>query len=397
MSTEDLQSLESVTDATAEKLLLAGISTVEALAAATMKKLVQCGLAKSTAQKILEEARERCNETFGFVTGEDLVRQYERRQYLTTGTTALDGILGGTGFETQKVYEIYGPEGTGKSTLLHQLVCTAFLPPDKGGLGAGAIFIDTEGTFSIKKVQQMAPRFGIDPAEISRNVIKAGPPTSDNLLYLCEVQLEKLAHESGARLFCLDSIATHFRAEYGAERQGFPERQQKANKVIHALKRVAQQSNGVAIMTNQVTANVSGFGRPFTHSMGYVVGHEAQVRILVQVKNKEAGLREFRIDKALDLPPADCILQVSEIGFTDPPAEKKRKKGKDEEPEKKGDKADEKKEDAKESKEGSGTKFTHFTTTTEEPKAETADPPAEEKPEAPSEKTEKPKRTTAKK
>ena len=332
MSTEDLQSIEGIGDTTAEKLIGAGISNVVSLASTTVAKLVAIGLTKANANKILGLARERCSGIFGFVSGEELIKQYGKRQYLTSGSKDLDGILYvNKGFQTQKLYEIYGPEGTGKSTLLHQLICTAYLPPDKGGLGAGAIYIDTEGSFSMKRIEEIAPRFGIDPAEITRSVIKSSPPTSDVLLYLCETELEKMASETGARLFCLDSIATHFRSEYGTERQCLPERQQKANKVVHALKRVAQQMNGVAIMTNQVSANVTGMGRPWQHSMGFVIGHEAHVRIRVSIKSTSEALRLLTIEKALDLPPNECILQIDTTGFLDveqPAKTSKKAKGK---------------------------------------------------------------------
>lgn len=303
--------------------MAAGIPNVIALASATVQKLVNIGITKARAMKILDQARERCAGIFGFVTGEELVKLFDKRQYLTTGTKGLDEILGGCGFETQKVYEVYGPEGTGKSTLVHQIICTAFLPPDQGGLGAGTIFIDTEGTFSIKRIREFAVRFGIDPDEISKNIIRANPPTSDTMLFIAEQQLEKMANQFGARLFCLDSIATHFRTEYGSERQALPERQQKANRIIHALKRVVVATNGVAILTNQVTANVTGMGLPWTHSMGNVVGHESQVRIRVR---KVTDGREFKIEKALDLPPKSCILTMTDLGLVD--SEKKPKKGK---------------------------------------------------------------------
>lgn len=318
MSTEDLQSLEGIGDSTAQKLIEAGIPTPVALASCTAQRLIAIGIPKSTAVKYIQLARERCSSVFGFVTGGDLIQQFKRRGYLTSGCQGLNQILyENKGFETQKIYEVYGPEGTGKSNLLHQLICTAYLPPDKGGLGAGAIYIDTEGTFSVKRLGEIAPRFGIDPDEISQNVIKAAPPTSDVLLFLAEAELEKLAHETGARLFCLDSIATHFRSEYGSERQCLPERQQKANKVVHALKRVAQQANGVAILTNQVTANVTGIGRPWQHSMGNVIGHESQVRIRISVKSTADSTRSFYIEKALDLPPREVILELTEQGFVD--------------------------------------------------------------------------------
>ncbi|MHA1132515.1 MAG: helix-hairpin-helix domain-containing protein [Candidatus Helarchaeota archaeon] len=328
MSTSDLQSIEGIGEGTAEKLMNAGIPTIEALASCTVARLVAIGIAKKSAMNYITKARDVCDAIFGFIAGDDLIKQFKNRDFLSSGVDALDVLLGGNGFETQKVYEIYGLEGTGKSNLLHQLVCTAYLPPNEGGLGAGAIYIDTEGTFSIKRIQQIAPRFGIDPDEISKNVLRAAPPTSDVLLYLCEAKLEKMVHQYGIRLICLDSIATHFRSEYGSERQHIPERQQKANKVIHALKRVAQQTNGVAILTNQATGDPTGIGRGYKHSMGIVVGHESQVRLRISVKSAADGLRKVVVEKALDLPPNHCIIKITDVGFVDenwkPPKEPKK-------------------------------------------------------------------------
>jgi len=48
--------------------------------------------------------------------------------------------------------------------------------------------------------------------------------------------------------------------------------------------------------------------------MGNVVGHESQVRIRVR---KTGDLREFKIEKALDLPPKTCLLTITDQGLFD--------------------------------------------------------------------------------
>ena len=315
MSVEDLMSLEGVDEELARKLIKKGVLTVTVLASIPVKDLVHAdygvGIDYTTAKKLIKAAQERCDSLFGFEMGEELIQQYENRQYLSTGTRALDVILHhGRGFKTQTVYEIYGPEGGGKSDLLHQLICTAYLPPDRGGLGTGSIYIDTEGMFSLKKIEQIAQRFGINYEDLKRNILKASPPNSEVLLHFCATQLERLAHERGARFFCLDNLATHFQAEYEGVGETLPERQQKINGVIHALKRAVQQTNGVAIYTNQITKN----GKP---ALGYITKHEAQVRILVDVKDLSKGLRVFRVVKALEIPPRETILKLSSKGFID--------------------------------------------------------------------------------
>jgi len=309
--TDELESIEGMDEETAEKLRMAGITTRDALVATPVPKLVELDIPKSTAVKIMGEALKK--SMFGFQGGD----AFQERQYLISGTRGLDRILGGTGFETQNVYEIYGPEGAGKSTLLHQLVCTACLSQEKGVLGTGTIYIDTERSFSIRKVEQIARRFGIDPVEIRRKIIRIAPPISDVLVYFCENLLGRVAEENGARLFLLDCLATQFRAEYGTDSTTMPERQNKADRVVAALMLRAQLANGVAIYTNQVTVDSTGYGKPKPHAMGFLVGHAAKVRIKVQMKPTRPNERVFRIEKGVDLPEESCLLDITPEGFVD--------------------------------------------------------------------------------
>ena len=313
--TDELESIEGMNEETAEKLRMAGITTRDALVATPVPKLVELDIPRSTAVKIMGEAWKK--SMFGFQRGDALIHQFQERQYVTSGTRGLDRILGGTGFETQNVYEIYGPEGAGKSTLLHQLVCTACLSQEKGGLGAGTIYIDTERSFSIRKVEQIARRFGIDPVEIRRKIIRIAPPISDVLVYFCENLLGRVAEENGARLFLLDSLATQFRAEYGTDSTTMPERQKKADRVIKALMLRAQLANGVAIYTNQVTVDSTGYGKPKPHAMGLLVGHAAMIRLKVQRKPTRPNERVFRIEKGVDLSEESCLLDITPEGFVD--------------------------------------------------------------------------------
>jgi meiotic recombination protein DMC1 len=64
---------------------------------------------------------------------------------ITTGSQALDGLLGG-GLESMSLTEAYGEFRTGKTQLAHTLCVTSQLPvAQKGGAGR-VVFIDTEGT-----------------------------------------------------------------------------------------------------------------------------------------------------------------------------------------------------------------------------------------------------------
>jgi len=249
----DLEKIEGIGSKVAEQLKEEGIMNAMILASTTVKKLKSIGIGDSTARKYIEKAREVTDTviggSFGFVMGDDLLKQFNNRMLLKTGQPVLDAVLGG-GFETQKVYELYGPEGSGKSSLLHQIMCISKLPVSKGGLANPAtVFLDCEGAMSIKRIKEMAPFWGITPEEVIKSVAHTVPPTSDSLVFMCEENLPKIMEQTGAKLIFLDSIATHFRSEYGDARQLFPERQQKANRILHALKRMSVSYNALVIIT----------------------------------------------------------------------------------------------------------------------------------------------------
>ncbi|MHA1314884.1 MAG: AAA family ATPase [Candidatus Helarchaeota archaeon] len=315
----ELDNLKGVGPSTVEKLKDAGIMNIQVLATTSIDSLKGVGYGADAAKKLIRAAKNRLDEMnggmFGFITGDQLLQQFKRRQFIKTGQAPLDRILGG-GFETQKVYELYGPQGSGKSSLLHQLICLSMLPEEKGGLASPAtVFLDCEGAFSIRRIKTMAEYYGLDYETVVQSVARANPATTDDLLYVAEEGLNKIMEQTGARLILLDSIATHFRAEYGSERQLFPIRQQKANRIIHALKKAATNYNAVAVLTNQVTANVNAtaFSSKYTHSMGYTVGHESQVRILIAPRSKR--VKKIKIEKAVDLANEEIFLELVGAGF----------------------------------------------------------------------------------
>jgi len=323
MSVEDLLSIEGIDEELAKRLIKAGVANVTVLAMTSIAKLTNpdfgIGLDRQTARGIKDAAEERCNKLFGFVTGEELIQQYSTRQYLTTGIRTLDHILyDDRGLSTQLIYELYGPGGGGKADLLHQLVCTASLPPKRGGLGVGAVYIDTEGKFSLEKIREIAQRFRIDYERLKQKILRFAPGKTDVLLHFCKVQLVPRARERGIRLFCLDNLASLFHAEYDGWGKTTPERQQKLNQVIGALRRAAEQLNGIAIYTNQINMR----GEP---ALGTATKHETNVRMLVDIKDAVKGLRVIKIEKALDLPPLETVVKLGPQGFRDLRKRVKRK------------------------------------------------------------------------
>jgi len=321
MSIKDLLSIEGIDEELAQKLIDINIKTVAEMANTTLGRLTNpdygIGLSPKTARKIIDAARERCQAIFGFEYIDELDHRNKIHTRLTTGTQGLDMILGGKGFQCGTLYEIFGSEGADKDILLYQLVCTAYLPPEKGGLAAGSIYIDTDRSFSTKRIEQIAKRFEIDSEALEAKIIRVIPPDSDMLLYFCEKQMELMAYKNGARFLCLDSLATYLQAEYGGATETLPERQNKVKRIGEAFRRAVRNLKSIAIYTNQMKREWGTGKRTFTYDLGLAIGTIPHIRIRIDIKDRRKGLREFKIEKAIDLPPNTVILRLSDDGFFD--------------------------------------------------------------------------------
>jgi len=89
------------------------------------------GLGDKTAKKLIWNARNALGMT-EFITADDID---ENTEYITTGSSELNRILGG-GFQTGKLTEVYGPFKSGKTNLAHTIAVTIQLTKKQGGLGS---------------------------------------------------------------------------------------------------------------------------------------------------------------------------------------------------------------------------------------------------------------------
>lgn len=71
------------------------------------------GLSENKIDKILEAAMKLCD--MGFSTASAFLETRKDQVYLSTGSKALDGLLGGQGIETGSITEIFGEFRTGKT------------------------------------------------------------------------------------------------------------------------------------------------------------------------------------------------------------------------------------------------------------------------------------------
>ena len=109
-----------------KKLKERGLHTVEAVAYATRKELVDIkGISDQKVEKLLTAAQKMVN--MGFSTATEIHHARQDICQLTTGCKDLDELLHG-GIETGSITEIFGEFRTGKTQLCHTLCVTCQLP-----------------------------------------------------------------------------------------------------------------------------------------------------------------------------------------------------------------------------------------------------------------------------
>lgn len=202
------------------------------------------------------------------------------------------------------------------SQICHQLAVNVQLPPARGGLNGGALYIDTENTFRIERIVQMAKFLALDPDEVVERIIYAEAYNSDHQILLLE-KADKVIKENNIRLIIIDSLTAHFRSEY-VGRQSLPERQQKLNKHMHKLLRLARAFNAAAVVTNQVMARPDEYfsAMAVLPVGGHIVGHTSHTRIYIR---KAAGknTRITRLVSSPYLPEGEAIFKITENGVED--------------------------------------------------------------------------------
>jgi DNA repair protein RadA len=291
---------------------------VESIATASPAELAETAeIGESTAKKMIKSARELA-DIGGFRTGKDVFEQRKGVRKLKTRVPELDDLLGG-GFETQAITEMYGEFGSGKSQIVHQMAVNVQLPEEEGGLAGSAIYIDTENTFRPERIEQMVIGLGIDadPAEFLEHIHVARAHTSDHQILMLDTARERAAElresDRPVRLFIIDSLTSHFRAEY-AGRGTLAARQQKLNRHLHDLFKLADENNAVGLVTNQVLSNPAVFfGDPTKPIGGNIVGHTATFRIYL--RKSKGGKRIARLVDSPNLPEGEAPFMVEEAGL----------------------------------------------------------------------------------
>ncbi|XP_033622832.1 DNA repair protein RAD51 homolog 2 isoform X2 [Fukomys damarensis] len=184
--------------------------------------------------------------------------------FLSTTLSALDEALHG-GVACGSLTEITGPPGCGKTQFCKMMSVLATLPTNMGGLEGAVVYIDTESAFSAERLIEIAESrfpgyFNIEEKLLltSTKVHVYRELTCEEVLQRIE-SLEEEIISKKVKLVIIDSIASVVRKEFDTQLQGnMKERNKFLAKGASLLKYLAEEFSIPVILTNQITAHLSG-------------------------------------------------------------------------------------------------------------------------------------------
>jgi recombination protein RecA len=186
-------------------------------------------------------------------------------EVIPTGSMSLDVALGVGGVPRGRVIEIFGPEGSGKTTLTSSIVARA---QKAGGMAA---FIDAEHAFDVG----YAKKIGVDV----ENLLISQPDTGEQALQITEV----LVRSGALDVVVIDSVAAlvpaaEINGDMGDTHVGLQAR--LMSQALRKLAGVVSKSKTSLIFTNQIRMKIGVlFGSPETTSGGNALKFYSTVRM----------------------------------------------------------------------------------------------------------------------
>ena len=163
---------------------------------------------------------------------------------------------------------------------------------------------------------------GLDPERVLDNIVVARAYNSSHQMLILE-EAGSMIKENNIKLIISDSAVGLFRSEY-LGRGTLAARQQKLNRYVHLLVRLAETYNCAALATNQVMSSPDQFfGDPTKPIGGNVVAHTSTYRIYFKKSGKK---RIARMVDSPHHPEQEVIFGLGEEGVIDPEGDTKKKK-----------------------------------------------------------------------
>ena len=195
-----------------------------------------------------------------------------RIEVISTNSLTLDLALGVGGVPRGRIVEIFGPESSGKTTVMLHVIANA---QKAGGVAA---FIDAEHALD----PAYAKKLGVNLDDL----LVSQPDSGEEALTICET----LARSGALSVIVVDSVAAlvpkaELEGDMGMATMGMQAR--LMSQALRKLTAILSKGNTTCVFTNQLREKVGVmFGSPETTTGGKALKFYASVRI--DIRRKEA-------------------------------------------------------------------------------------------------------------
>lgn len=228
---------------------------------------------KESAEKQLEIAKRAIIKKYG-----DVVSTLEQHgdmhiPSISTGCLSLDIALGCGGMGLGRIYEIYGPNSGGKSTLAVNVVIQA----QRRGLKT--CYIDAEHAVDPKLFRS----YGVDTKELE---IVQGYDGEENLDIL-----ERFVKTGAFSVVVIDSVSAllpRVEAEADMDENQMALQARLMSKALRKITPIANQTQTLLIFINQLRHKIGGYGNPEVTSGGEALAFYATGRVSVRGPESKA-------------------------------------------------------------------------------------------------------------
>ncbi|MGC8742869.1 MAG: recombinase RecA [Verrucomicrobiia bacterium] len=229
--------------------------------------------ATSARSRDLEAAISTIHKTYGDGSIMRLgdVQAQKKIDVIPTGALALDLALGVGGVPRGRIVEIFGPESSGKTTVVLHIIANA---QKAGGLAA---FIDAEHALD----PAYAKRLGVN----LNDLLVSQPDSGEEALSICET----LVRSNALDVVVIDSVAAlvpkaELEGEIGMATMGMQAR--LMSQALRKLTGILAKARTTCIFTNQIREKVGiMFGNPETTPGGKALKFYASIRIDIRRKD----------------------------------------------------------------------------------------------------------------
>lgn len=236
------------------------------------------------------------NKTRDLIEGQTAFSLLEKEVDSTpiiTFNQAIDDMLGG-GVACGKLTEFCGVPGIGKTQMGIQLAVNVHIPKAFGGSEGECIYIDTEGSFMVERVVEMATALvkhleAVSQANEGMQMTLTVEHILDHIYYFrVHDHIEQIAlintlplfieSHPNVKLLVIDSITFHFRHDFEDMRV----RTRLLNQMAGQLTSMAAKNSMAVVVINQVTTKMEGNTVSLVPALGETWAHACTERITLQ-------------------------------------------------------------------------------------------------------------------